>query len=354
MLSNRAKSGNNLLVTITDKRLLSYHSVSGDSDHRSRISYLVRYYSQATALRVMLGAALLALPLVGTPIAASGQLRVDTRIYASSSSCAQCDLSGKRMNGMTLKNANFAGSLFNNSNLSGGKLHGSDLTGAHFRKAMLYGVTGEQVIMRGAVMEDATLTEAKLSHSTMRQANLHRAEMARGVFRDNDFQSANLIGASAPSVDFTRSNFDRARLDNVDLTSATLDGGQFTGVRFGFANLEGASLKGTNLSDADMTHVVGLTQDQLDQACGNMNTRLPDGLSLDYCEGAMSAKPRPHPPHHPRRAMAAMEGLSTAILDIETLLAVETDPQQRATLQRIHRKLTQSREAMAPPPPRRR
>lgn len=289
----------------------------------------------------MLGAALLALPL-----SASGQLRVDTRIVASSSSCSQCDLSGKRMNGMTLKNANFAGSLFNNSNLSGGKLHGSDLTGAHFRKAMLYGVTGEQVIMRGAVMEDATLTEASLSHSTMRQANLHRAELTRGTFSDNDFQSANLIGASAASADFTRSNFDRARLDNADLTKATLDAGQFTGVRFGFANLEEASLKDTNLSDADMTHVVGLTQGQLDQACGNMNTRLPDGLNLSYCEGAIGTKPNAHPPRHPRRVQAAMHGLDRAILDIETLLAVETDAPTRSRLQRVHRDLTQSREAI--------
>ena len=296
----------------------------------------VHKYSQAT--RALLSAALLALPFT-----ASAQLRVDTRIVASSTSCSQCDLSGKRMNGMTLKNADFSGSLFNNSNLSGGKLHGSDLTGAHFRKAMLYGVKGEQVIMRGAVLEDATLTEANLSHSTMRQANLHRAEMTRGTFRYNDFQSANLIGATAPSVDFTRSNFDRARMDNADLSGATLDGGQFTGVRFGYANMSDASLLGANLSDADLTHVAGLTQDQLDDACGNMNTRLPDGLNLGYCEGAMRAPHRPHPPHHPREAM---RGLDRAIADIEGLITVEPNAETRERLQRVHRQLIQSRAAM--------
>lgn len=286
----------------------------------------------------MLGVALLALP-----VSASGQLRVDTRIYASSSSCAQCDLSGKRMNGVTMKNANFAGSLFNNSNLSGGKLHGTDLTGAHFRKAMLYGVEGEQVIMRGAVMEDATLTDARLSNSTLRQANLNRAELTRGTFRDNDFQSANLIGANAPSVDFTRSNFDRARLDNVDLTNATLDGGQFTGVRFGFANMEGASLSDTNLSDADMTHVVGLTQAQLDQACGNLNTRLPIGLTLGYCEGSALAAAEPAGPPAVNEAATRLD---RAILDIETLLSVETDARTRTRLTRIHGDLKASQSAL--------
>lgn len=299
------------------------------------------YVPSATVSRLFFSTALLCLP-----VSASAQLRVDTRIVASSSSCAQCDLSGKRMNGMTMKNANFAGSLFNNSNLSGGKLHGSDLTGAHFRKAMMYGVTGEQVIMRGAVLEDATLTEANLSHSSMRQANLHRAEMARGVFHDNDFQSANLIGASAASVDFTRSNFDRARMDNINLTGATLDAGQFTGVRFGFANFSDATVLETNFSDADLTHVVGLTQVQLDTACGNMNTRLPDGLNLGYCDGAMTAEPSPHPEHHPRQMKSAVQGIDRAILDIETLLAVKTDAQTRTRLQRVHRDLTQSRAAM--------
>jgi uncharacterized protein YjbI with pentapeptide repeats len=339
----------NCFETASDKSGLPYDSVSGDLQAKPGISFFVSYNSQATLPRALLSVALLALPL-----SASAQLRVDTRIVASSTSCSQCDLSGKRMNGMTLKNADFSGSLFNNSNLSGGKLHGSDLSGAHFRKAMLYGVKGEQVIMRGAVLEDATLTEANLSHSSMRQANLHRAEMTRGTFRDNDFQSANLIGATAPSVDFTRSNFDRARLDNADLSSATLDGSQFTGVRFGFANLEAASLIETNFSDADLTHVSGLTQEQLDKACGNMNTRLPDGLNVSYCEGAMIGPAHVHRPHHPPEHMrAAMAGVESAILDVEVLMSSAKDAPTRARLQRVHRQLIQSRDALDLPPTRR-
>jgi hypothetical protein len=75
-----------------------------------------------------------------------------------------------------------------------------------------------------------------------------------------------------------------------------------------------------------------------------MNTRLPDGLSLGYCDGAMSAKPTPHPAHHPRHLKKAMLGLDRAIIDVETLLAVETDAPTRSRLQRVHRDLTQSRE----------
>lgn len=75
-----------------------------------------------------------ALAIAALSVPAHAQIKVGTGIHSYSGSCSQCDLSNKRMNGMTLKNANFAGSSFNNSNLSGGNLDGSNLTDAHFRK----------------------------------------------------------------------------------------------------------------------------------------------------------------------------------------------------------------------------
>ena len=300
-----------------------------------------------TAWRATATLALLATPLTFLPSVASGQLRVDATLYASSGSCSNCDLSGKRMNGMTLKNANFAGSLFNDSNLSGGKLDGSDLTGAHFRKARLYGVRGERVIMRGAVFEDATLTGAVLTHSSLIQANLHRAELERGQFHDNDFQSADLTGAKLTDSNLARSNFDRARLDNADLSGTVLDGGQFTHVKFGLANLADASMDGTNLSNADLSLVAGLTQTQLDGACGNMHTRLPAGLALGYCDGVNLDPPVVAPKAASQEARTMAAALDRAISDIEILLVSARDTQTRARLQRIHRDLMQSRETLS-------
>ncbi len=299
-----------------------------------------------TPRRAIATLTLLAAPLTLLPSVASGQLRVDATLHASSGSCANCDLSGKRMNGMTLKNANFAGSLFNDSNLSGGKLHGSDLTGAHFRKARLYGVRGEQVIMREAVFEDATLTGATLTHSTLRHANLHRAELERGQFHDNDFQSANLTGAKLSGSNLARSNFDRARLDNADLSGAVLDGGQFTRVRFGLATLTDASLNGTNLSHSDLSLVEGLTQAQLEGACGNRHTKLPAGLALGHCDGDTIDPPVVAPTAALEQNRTSVAALDRALADIEFLLVSARDPQMRTRLQRIHSDLTQSRDAI--------
>ena len=298
---------------------------------------------KTTPKRAFAVLALLAVPTL-LPGVASGQLRVDTTLYSSSGSCAKCDLSGQRMNGMTLKDANFAGSIFNNSNLSGGKLHGSDLTGAHFRRAMLYGVRGQNVTLHAAVMEDATLTGAELTHSTLSDTDMRRAELARGRFHDNDFRRADLSGAKLSGADLARSDFTDARLDNAALDGATLDGSRLTNVSFGLADMTGATLKDTHLPGSDLHLVAGLTQAQLDGACGDRNTRLPAGLSVSYCEDSdLTAR---SPAAVRTEMQAATRSLDRALNDVEALMRATRDSNARARLQRIHRDLTQSRAAL--------
>jgi len=196
--------------------------------------------------------ALSALMIAAFTVPSSAQIRVDARIHSSAGSCSQCDLSNKRMNGMTLKDANFSGSIFNNSNLSGGNFDGSNLTGSHFRKALLYSVEGENVNMNGADLQDATLTEAKLGNSIFIGSNFRRADLTRGQFQDGDFRKTSFERATATDVNF--------------------------------------HMMATDLSDADLSMAQGLKQEQLNAACGNMNTKLPDGLYVPYCEGSMVAE----------------------------------------------------------------
>jgi uncharacterized protein YjbI with pentapeptide repeats len=73
------------------------------------------------------------------------------------------------------------------------------------------------------------------------------------------FQSAKLTG-----VDFSYSNLSRARLSGLDLQGV---------------NLARSYLYLTQLNDANLSGATGLTQDQLDMACGNAGTKLPAGLS---------------------------------------------------------------------------
>ena len=50
-----------------------------------------------------------------------------------------------------------------------------------------------------------------------------------------------------------------------------------------FADLTGADLD-ANLSGANLSDAKNLTQEQLDKACGNADTKLPEGLTLKACQ----------------------------------------------------------------------
>jgi len=252
--------------------------------------------------------ALSALMIAAFTVPSSAQIRVDARIHSSAGSCSQCDLSNKRMNGMTLKDANFSGSIFNNSNLSGGNFDGSNLTGSHFRKALLYSVEGENVNMNGADLQDATATD----------------------------------------VNFQNGNFAEARLDHINLHKANLDGGHFNGVTFGNAILLDATMMATDLSDADLSMAQGLKQEQLNAACGNMNTKLPDGLYVPYCEGSMVAEAgHSHDKLDPEMAKAAKR-LERAIEDVEIILKATPTSNRplRRKLQSIHSDLVKSKRTI--------
>ncbi len=74
----------------------------------------------------------------------------------------------------------------------------------------------------------------------------------------------------------------------ADLNGADLQGANLTG-----ANLQGANLGGANLEGADLTNAKYLTRRQLDDACGDEETTLPDYLA-DY-----QMKPCPTPEQSP-------------------------------------------------------
>ncbi|MDB6063276.1 MAG: pentapeptide repeat protein [Verrucomicrobiaceae bacterium] len=98
-----------------------------------------------------------------------------------------------------------------------------------------------------------------------------------------NLEGVNLRGAKLNGADFAN-----ARLGTADLSGAQLKGANFSGAdlrqtNFVGANLSGANLKAwgwlnNNLSDADLTGALGITQERLDNACGTDKTKVPPGL----------------------------------------------------------------------------
>lgn len=267
-------------------------------------------------------------------------------LHTSAGSCVSCDLSGKNLPQMTMRDANFKGSSFNRANLSGGRIYGSDLSETQFRKAFLARVEGHNIKFSDAKMQDVTLVEATLNTSVFTRSDLRRADLARGTFKSSNFNAADLSSATAPGVNFEGSHFIGARFDHANLQDARLDKGIFSNVKFGYAVLRGATMAGADFSGADMSRIRGLAQSQLDTACGDPKTNLPAGLSMPYCDQINQASVEAH--DHSRMSAQqkrAAVRLDRASNDLEFLMSSppESEAMLRRQLEKIHSQINAAR-----------
>ena len=131
--------------------------------------------------------------------------------------------------------------------------------------------------LRGVRFPKADLTFVNLIKADLRGANLTGA----------DLTGANLTGAFL-SADLSNADLSNAKLSGAILLGAKLSGANLLGADLGGADLTGASLTGADLTEAKLsgTNLRGtpsLTQQQLDEACGDKNTKLNPGLTIKPC-----------------------------------------------------------------------
>jgi hypothetical protein len=128
--------------------------------------------------------------------------------------------------------------------------------------------------LAGVDLKDADLFSANLTGANFYEANLTGAQLiganlSRTILGNTELTGAVLPGANLTGASLYKANLTGADLFGADLTTADLDG----------TNLSGANLMGANLSNAK-----SLTQQQLNTACGDAQTRLPPDLSVKSCE----------------------------------------------------------------------
>jgi len=162
----------------------------------------------------------------------------DVRLLNQDKSCYQCDLRDVVLSGRVLHLA---------------RLGNSDLTGARLDHIEAY-----EADLSGANLTNADLSGARMLFSIFVQANLTNANLGDAMLAVTDMRQAIMAGAN-----LSRANFGSADLRGVDLT--------------------GAYLYRTILYRTKLLGAKGLTQEQLDTACGNETTVLPPGLVARPC-----------------------------------------------------------------------
>jgi hypothetical protein len=145
-----------------------------------------------------------------------------------------------------------------------GVLRGGDLHGAHLEHADLRRAHLEYADLRGAHLEQAELFQAHLEHADLRGTHLEHAA---------------LVMAHLECIDLRWAHLEHATLVGAHLENASLDEANLKGTNLGDAHLKDARLTRAHLEGADLTGVEGLTQKQIEEALGDAETKLPEGLS---------------------------------------------------------------------------
>jgi uncharacterized protein YjbI with pentapeptide repeats len=163
-----------------------------------------------------------------------------------------------------------------------------DLTGA-FLSFMVFSSKEDKDFpmsdFSGATMLDTNFSGINLSGCLFRGGDLVRAVMPKADLHGSDFTSANLQGANLAYANLEGAKLGKAILgvcgeQQFDAaTGETYKTADLTGANLRGATLDGASLCGVSLAGADLTDVKNLSQQQINLAEGDKDTKVPNYLS---------------------------------------------------------------------------
>ena len=187
--------------------------------------------------------------------------------------CEKCDLSARMMSGARLSDGKFGGSDFSSSSMERANGANSVFDEADFTRADL----SQAKLMKGqfvrARFAGAVMRGADASGANLERADFTNAELGGATFSQASLNEARFLATRARDASLLRAGLRRA-----DFTLAILQGADFSGADLYNAQFDRANLSGANLADAR-----NLTQKQLRNACGDGETRLPTGLSVQPC-----------------------------------------------------------------------
>jgi uncharacterized protein YjbI with pentapeptide repeats len=109
--------------------------------------------------------------------------------------------------------------------------------------------------------------------------DLRGADLTNTCVKEHDLHGADFTDANATLMCMSFANFTNVSFRGTELSAANMAGAKMDG-----ADLTGAQTSITSFLGTDLRKVKGLTQKQLDVACGDDKTQLPPGLRIHTCQ----------------------------------------------------------------------
>ncbi len=124
----------------------------------------------------------------------------------------------------------------------------------------------------------AAVDSIKAGHHDCPHCDLAGADLTNTCVKGGNLEGAKFDNARAVLMCMSYADFKGASFRNTDLAGANLAHANVDEADFTGADLSITSIKGTDLSRA-----LGLTQPQLDRACGDADTKAPAGMAVKTC-----------------------------------------------------------------------
>lgn len=180
-----------------------------------------------------------------------------------------------RKRNLIMDNFNFSGANFTRSDLSASDLRNSNLKNTIFVKTNLVRASLSGSDAENANFEGVIASRTDFSKVNFKNANFLKAEVSR-----SNFSNSNLENAVMSKADFSRVNFFNSNLKGVNLSFTDISRTNLTNISIDENfTLEGSYMFLTRIEGVDLSSLKTLKQWQIDMACGNDATILPQGIS---------------------------------------------------------------------------
>ena len=182
--------------------------------------------------------------------------------------CENCDMRDRDLSFAGLSGAQFPGGKFQRANMEQVIASASVFDNADFS---------------GAVLREAMFTSSRLNGARFAGSSMQDFQAAGAKFIGADLSGAKMTHATLVGADLTNATLLNAHLDDANLTGAVLSNANAVAASMQDADLSGAMLNDVNFSGADFSGATGLDSAHFGGACGDAQTRLPQGFEITNC-----------------------------------------------------------------------